>query len=141
MSLFSERIRTRQRVWWGSPNRWHNPESYRRLFHRLKEHLVLRDKDDPEDQWRCCEFWQRTLINKWNAREFAQRYGCRVPTLYWFGRHAGALPLDSLPTHFVIRQVWGSARKGVYVFAHDRELLRERTFTKYELKTAMRQNQ
>lgn len=141
VSLFSERIRIRQRVWWGNPNRWRNRESYRRLFHRLKEHFALRSKDDPEDQWRCCDLWQRTLINKWNAREFVQRYGCRVPALYWFGRRPGALPLDSLPTYLVIRKVWGTARRGVYVLAHDRELLHERTYTKDQLKAAVRRDQ
>jgi hypothetical protein len=51
------------------------------------------------------------------------------------------LSLDSLPPHFVIRPVWSAARKGVYVVAHDRELLRGRTYAKNELKAAVRKDQ
>lgn len=139
--LFSERIRMRQRVWWAKPNKWRNRESYRHLFHRFKETHALRSKDDPEHKWHCCGLWQRALNNKWNAREFAQRCGYRVPALYWYGRRAGALPLDSLPTHFVIRPAWGTARKGVYVLAHDRDLLHDRVYSKDELRAQVRRDQ
>jgi len=133
VSLFSERIRTRLRVWWGKPNKWRNRESYRRLLHQLKEHYALRSRDDPEELWRCCTLWQRTLSNKWNAREFAQRYGCRVPTLYWYGRRIGAMPLNSLPAHFVTRPTWGTPRRGTHVMAHNRDLLHERMYSRQEL--------
>jgi hypothetical protein len=136
--LFSERIQTRQRVWWAKPNKWRNRESYRHLFHRFKDTHRLRSKDDPEHQWHCCELWQRSLSNKWNAREFAQRYGCRVPALYWYGRRTGALPLDSLPTHFVIRPIWGAAGKGTYVLAHGRDLRHERVYSKDQLMAELR---
>jgi hypothetical protein len=138
--LFSERIRVRQGLWWAKPNKWLNRESYRHPFHRFKETHLLRSKDDPEHKWRCCGLWQRALNNKWNAREFAQRYGYRVPALYWYGRRAGALPLDSLPTHFVIRPAWGTARKGVYVLAHDRDLLHDRAYSKDELRAQVRRD-
>lgn len=141
MSVFSERIRTRLRVWWGGPNRWRNRGSYRRLFHRLQEHYILRSWDDPEERWRCCELWQRTLHNKWNAREFAQRYGGRVPTLYWYGRRIGALSLDALPTYFVVRPTWGTVRRGVHVIAHDQDLLHERAYSKQQLIVEVRKEQ
>jgi len=139
--LFSERIQTRRRVWWADPNKWRNRHSYRRVFHRFKETHVLRRKDDPEYQWHCCELWQRTLSNKWNAREFVQGYGYRVPALYWYGRRTAALPLDLLPAHFVIRPIWGAAGKRVYVLAHDRDLLHERVYSKDQLLSEVRRDQ
>jgi hypothetical protein len=141
VSVFSERIRTRLRVWWGKPNKWRNRESYHRLFHQLKEHYVLRSKDDPEELWHCCELWQRTLSNKWNAREFAQRFGFQVPALYWRGRRIGALPPDSLPAHFVIRPTWGTTRRGVHIIAHDQDLLHERMYFKQELVAEVQREQ
>ncbi len=141
MPLFSERIRTRQRLWWAQPNKWRNRESYRGLFHRFRDTHCLRSKSDAEQQWHCCRFWQRCLNNKWNAREFVQRYGCRVPELYWHGRRPGALPIRALPAHFVIRPSWGAAGAGVYVMAHGRELLRERAYSEETLRTALRRDQ
>jgi hypothetical protein len=138
--LFSEHIRTRQRVWWAKPNKWRNRESYRHPFHRFRETHGLRSRDDPEHKWRCCDLWQRTLNNKWNAREFVQRYSYRVPALYWCGRRPGALPLDSLPPHFVIRPAWGTTGKSVYVLAHGRDLLHECTYSKDQLRAQLRRD-
>jgi hypothetical protein len=131
--VFSERLKRRSLVWWGKPNKWRNRESYRHLLHRLKENYTLRSRDDPEARWHCCDFWQRTLSNKWNAREFVQRHGVRVPDLYWHGRRVGGLRLDALPEHFVLRPVVGDSRRGVYVFAGETELLREKRYTKDSL--------
>jgi len=140
VALFSERLRMRERLWWGKPNKWRNRQSYRHLLHRLKENHTLRSKDDPDARWHCCTLWQRTLSNKWNSREFAQKHGCRVPALYWCGRRAGALPIDSLPEHFVIRPIWGDSRRGTYVFAGDQELLRHRVYTKVQLLAQLRRD-
>jgi hypothetical protein len=131
---FSERLERRTRVWWGKPRKWRNRESYRRLFHRLQENHSLLSKDDPEARWHCCDLWQRLLSNKWNAREFVQRYGCRVPALYWYGRRPGTLPIDLLPDHFVIRPIWGASTRGTYVFAQDRNLLDQTPLTKASLR-------
>ncbi len=136
--MFTQRLQKRALIWWGKPNKWRNRESYRHLPHRLKENYTLRSKDDPDERWHCCDLWQRTLSNKWNAREFVQRYGCRVPALYWYGRRVGRLPIEALPEHFVIRPVFGDSRRGVYVFAHDRELLRQRVYTKADLMAELR---
>ncbi len=141
MTSFSERIRTRQRLWWGNPNRWRRRDTYRHLLHRFNEHRVLRRHDDPESLWHCCELWQRTLHNKWNAREFARKHGCRVPALYWCGRRIGALRFDSLPGHFVIRPTWGTGRGGVHVMADGRDLLHERAYTPEQLVAEVRREQ
>lgn len=134
MLLFSERLQRRMQLWWSQPNKWRTRDSYRHLFHRLKENYSLLDKDDPDTRWHCCDLWQRLLSNKWNAREFVQRYAVRVPALYWHGRRLSALPINALPDHFVIRPIWGAARRGIYVFAQDRNLLDMTPFTKASLK-------
>jgi hypothetical protein len=70
--LFSERTRTRQRLWWrdrGSAREW---------IHRTRESLTIRSAEDPEAAWRCCERWQRVLVSKLNGRTFAAKLGCPV---------------------------------------------------------------
>lgn len=136
--MFSDRIKTRQRVWWAKPHKWRNRESYRHLFHRLKENHTLRSKDDPDERWVCCDLWQRTLSNKWNAREFAQRHNVRVPALYWWGRRVGRLPIATLPDQFVIRPVWGDSCRGVFLVNGSRDLLRQREYTKEEVLAQLR---
>jgi hypothetical protein len=138
--LFSRRLQTRARIWWGKPNKWRNRESYSHLLHRIAENHLLRSKDDPDDRWHCCDLWQRTLSNKWNAREFVQRYGCRVPALYWYGWRVGRLPAARLPEHFVIRPVFGEMCRGVYVFAGAQELLRQRSYTTAEWRAQLRRD-
>lgn len=130
MLTFSERLRARRRLWWG----------YRRPLHRVVELTARRRREDPDERWHCCAHWQRTLVNKWNAREFACRHGVRVPALYWFGRRTAALPLASLPSHFVVRPVHGAGGRGVHVVAGDRELLQGRALPRAELGAALRRS-
>ena len=123
-ATFSERLALRRERWWGRPFRWAGADSYRDALHRFRERFALRSRTDPEAAWRCCPHWPRTLVNKWNSREFAQKHDCRVPALYWHGRRIAALPFAQLPARYVIRPVWGTAASGVYVVADGRELLR-----------------
>jgi hypothetical protein len=83
--------------------------------------------------WHCCEFWQRTLFDKWNGREFAARHGCAVAELYWHGSSSARPPLDSLPSRFVVRPMIGSNGRGVLVVADGRELIWNRSATRAEL--------
>jgi hypothetical protein len=107
-------------------------------LHRLKERHTFRRREEADHHWRCCEHWQRTLIYKWNAREFAQRHGCRVPTLYWFGRNVSRLPFESLPEHFVVKPNLGFSRSNVYVMANGTDLLRQAAVTSQQLAAALR---
>jgi teichuronopeptide biosynthesis TupA-like protein len=91
--------------------------------HRLVERRAFRSRHDPDDVWRCCAAWPRTLMNKWNGREFAARNGCELPELYWTGSDHEHAPLESLPGAFVIRPVFGAMKRGVAVVADGRELL------------------
>src|SRR5688572_18144727 len=83
---FSERIQKRHLLWY-PPTKLRSAQGCLDYLHRLKERVTRTDRNDSEETWRsCCKFWQRTLTYKLNSREFAQKYGCRVPELYWSGR-------------------------------------------------------
>jgi hypothetical protein len=120
---FLERLVKRRELWWGQPFRWGHAHCYRDALHRTCEHFALRSRTDPDAAWQCCAYWPRTLVNKWNSREFAQKHGCRVPALYWHGRRIAKIPYASLPAQYVIRPVWGAATSGVHVVADGQELL------------------
>jgi hypothetical protein len=130
---FSERIALRRRLWWCEPGKWRNWESYRGLLHRVTDTHRMRSRDDSDEAWRCCDRWQRCLNNKWNGREFAQRHGCRVPELFWHGRRTSRLPLDALPSKYVLRPVWGAHGEGTYVMVNGRDLLHERDYSREDL--------
>jgi TupA-like ATPgrasp len=119
---FSRRLARRHRLWWERP-RLRNGRTLADAAHRLRERREFRRRDDPAEVWRCCAAWQRTLMNKWNGREFAAAHGCSVPALYWSGSDHARAPLDSLPSRFVIRPVFGTMRRGVAVVVDGRELL------------------
>ena len=119
---FTERLAMRRRLWWDPP--W--PGRGRTLgdaAHRLRERRAFHSRDQPDQDWRCCEYWPRTLLNKWNAREFAAKQGCPLPALYWSGSDYSEAPVESLPSEFVIRPMFGTYRKGVAVVVGGRELL------------------
>jgi hypothetical protein len=124
---FSRRLRLRHELWWGRPRGLSDWRRAGDVLHRLAERHRLRSRNDPDEAWRCCEHWQRTLIHKWNGREFAARHGVPLPELYWFGRSLWRLPVRSLPARFAVRPVFGRKRRGVYVVANGRELLRRET--------------
>src|SRR5215212_1161545 len=124
MDSFSRRLASRRRLWWARP-RPSQPRAIPELLHRLRERRTFRSRDDPLEAWLCCGFWPRTLVNKWNGREFAARHGCALPALYWWGSNPARAPIESLPSRFVVRPVFGTDRRGVLVVAEGRELLRD----------------
>jgi hypothetical protein len=131
-STFSQRLERRRRIWWD------DHRGLRSRAHRFWEIHAHHSREDPEQKWKCCSWWQRKLINKWNAREFASSHGCRVPQLYWRGRAVGALPLHALPRNFVIRPAWLQGSRGVRVVRGDRELLDGRAVERGQLKSELR---
>ena len=120
---FWDRLVMRRELWWGQPFRWGHAHSYRDALHRTCERFAVRSRTDPDTAWRCCPHWPRTLLNKWNSREFAQKHGCRVPALYWHGRQIAKIPYASLPPQYVIRPVWGAVTSGVHAVVDGQELL------------------
>lgn len=123
--MFSDRIKRRYRLFWQT----------RRLTLHGKGRCLLTylTRDDPDERWHCCDFWQRKLSNKWNSREFAQRQGCRVPTLYWSGRNPRAIPFATLPDRYVIRPVVGHSKQGVYVMLSGTDLISRQRLTNREI--------
>ncbi len=120
---YPERISKRLRLWWQKPRNYRDPRTYRDFLHQLRERNTMRSRHDPEEVWHCCRYWQRSLINKWNSREFAVRHGCRVPELYWVGRSPRKLPFGSLPERYVVRPTFSHSRRGVYVIWDGVDLL------------------
>jgi teichuronopeptide biosynthesis TupA-like protein len=133
---FSERLTARRHLWWDRPTR-RRGQGLGDVAHWLRDKHTFRSREDQAETWRCCPYWQRTLIQKWNSREFASKYGCRVPELYWHGGPFSRPPLESLPDHFVVRPVRGAARRGVLVVSGGRELLRDESATDSELRTEL----
>ena len=124
---FSERLARRRHDWWRTSR---SPLTAQHRFRDLRSH---RRRTDPDEVWRCCASWQRTLLNKWNAREFAARYGCPVPELYWTGGATSRPPFESLPDHYVVRPVRGAGMHGVQVVGKGVELLRGEPATPAEM--------
>jgi hypothetical protein len=133
-TTFSERIAARRQLWWELPQ---PPRGAGEVAHRLRERRARRSRHDPAEAWRCCRFWPRTVINKWNGREFAARHGCDIPALYWSGSSRRRAPLETLPESFVIRPVFGASRRGVEVVAQNRELLRDAPTSPADLRRRM----
>jgi len=124
---FSERLWTRIRVW------WERPSSPRALAHWLGDLHRFRSRDDPDEAWHCCDSWPRSVVHKWNGREFAARHGAPLPELYWHGGRLARVPLGRLPEDFVVRRVRGAWRDGVLVVVGGRELLRDEPVSRDEL--------
>jgi len=120
---YARRIVRRHGLWWAPGRRWWSLRWWRDALHRRRERSIVRAEADPAEAWRCCEHWQRTLVNKRLSRVFAAAHGVRVPELYWRGPRTDA-PLESLPRRFVIRPERGAARRGVHVVRDGIDLLR-----------------
>lgn len=120
---FSDRLAKRRRIWWQKPRDYLDPRTYTDFIHQIQERNVLRSRFDSDERWRCCRYWQRSLSNKWNARQFAERHGLRVPDLYWHGRNLSKLDMGALPECFVIRATFGHSLQGAFVLCNGVDLL------------------
>jgi hypothetical protein len=125
---YSERLRRRLEVWWQKPRDLGSPRTYLDFLHQVWERNSARRRHDPEWLWHCCRHWQRSLSNKWNAREFAIRHRIPVPVLYWRGRDLSRLEWEALPDRYVIRASFGHSRQAVFVVCDGMELLRSTRF-------------
>lgn len=134
--MFKQRIRRRQRAWWGGElSRLRRaPGGFTRIRH-LAVHLSA---DDSMDRWRSGRYWQRRLANKWNSREFVQKHGVSVPELYAASRVMHRIDWASLPAHFAVRQSLGTYARQVWVVYDGHELIRERTMTRAQLVSDVR---
>lgn len=128
LTTFTERLARRKRVWWG------RPPSLAVGWHRLWDRYRLRDRTWSLDCWRCCDVWQRSLLNKWNSREFAAKLGLSTPQLYWSGRRVTSIPFAQLPERFVVRPAWGTRGVGTYVMNGDLDLISGRRLSHRDLR-------
>jgi hypothetical protein len=126
-SSFADRLRRRELEWWG----------HRHPIHRLRERQARRSRDDPEAVWRCCAAWPRTVVDKWNGREFAARHGCRLPELHWAGSSPPDSVIASLPSDYVVRPLAGHSRRGVLVVADGWELIGDQALPREQLRNRL----
>ena len=140
--MFIRRLDKRLHLWYGPLGpRW-TPRGFLGRFHRMglkkmvyrRKELIMRDRNDPDRVWRFCRYWQRTLINKWNSREFAVKHACQVPEIYWCGCDLGQLPIDSIPDHYVIQPIFGDTCNGVYLVADGHDYMTGEHFDKCQMK-------
>lgn len=136
---FTERIERRRALWWGAPT----GPPWRRVvevYHRRRERLHLRRPGDPDEAWRCCAYWPRTLVNKWNGRLFAQQHGARVPELYYHGRAPSAEVIAGLPEQIAIRPLGEHSGNGVVVLDGEFELMTCRPLVRPALAAVLPRN-
>lgn len=123
MKLFTERLRHRLDVWWAVPGGLRNPSAWKGPLHRLLDTHRARDRDWSIARWQCCAHWQRCLNNKLTAREYAAMHGVATPDLLWSGRRLHRLPVQTLPTRFVVRRAWGAGARQTHLLVDGMELL------------------
>jgi hypothetical protein len=117
---FSKRIQRRHSTFWNSPN----SETVRNTPMKAS---------DPIEIWRDVPNWQRKLSNKQNAREFAKKYGCRVPELYWKGRDVHKINFKNLPPQYVLKPTIGHSSKNVFLIESGFNLMDRVFYTSKEL--------
>lgn len=113
---FPSRIRKRNDVFWSAPD-----------AREIK--LVKHSADDPIEKWRDAPNWQRKLSNKANSREFAAKFGSRLPDLYFKGADVENIDFASLPKNYVIRPTIGFGSAMVFVMKEGENLF---DHTRYE---------
>jgi len=130
LSMFSDRIQRRKQLW------WRNSGGGQTLMDDLRRLEMLHarvGRDAPQSRWRRGQYWQRRLLNKLNAREFAIGHDCQVPELYWHGRFLSRSVLASLPGQFVLKPAVGAAHRGIHLMAGSRDLLSGADMTRDQL--------
>ncbi len=117
---FTRRIKHRHRVFWMPEN----AESIR------NEQMSA---DDPLEKWMDVENWQRRLSNKYNAKLFAQKMGCKVAKLYWKGLNPEEINFDVLPEAYVIRPTVGHSSGNVFLMNNGVNLFDNKLYSSEEL--------
>lgn len=118
---FGKRIRHRHRVFW-SPQ---NAEDVRN---------TLMSVEDSLDRWMDVENWQRKLSNKYNAKQFALKMGCKVADLYWKGRDVETIDFSRLPDQYVIRPTIGHSSGNVFIMNNRLNLFDNLVYTETEIR-------
>lgn len=117
---FAERIKKRHRKFWKAAN----AEKIRNTIMFAEASL---------ENWKDVNIWQRKLSNKFNAREFARKYDCKVAALYWKGRDCNNINFEELPEHYVIRPTCGHSLNNVFLMSHSINLMDGKRYSKEEI--------
>lgn len=115
---FERRILRRWEIFWRDA----------RDLHLIDEKL---EAADSMETWTNIENWQRRLENKYNAKQFAIKHGCKVAELYWQGnkKQFSQLDLDSLPENYTIKPIFGESTKNVFLMRKGYNLFNSRFYT------------
>lgn len=121
---FATRIKARGKIFWESPD---------------SDYVIntIMQKSDPPEKWKDVENWQRKLHNKYNSREFARKYDCKVPELYWKGKDFHTLNFENLPHQYVIRPTILHSSRGVFLMNNSINLMDGKSYSKEEIKEAL----
>lgn len=92
---------------------------------------------DSIEVWKKEPMWQRKLSNKANSREFALKFGCQVPELYWKGDDLSKLDFSKLPAHYVVRPTIGLSSKDVFLMSNGLNLFDQKMYEPEELRTVL----
>ncbi|MCC8358518.1 ATP-grasp fold amidoligase family protein [Salinimicrobium sediminilitoris] len=89
--------------------------------------------------WKNMDLWQRRLENKWNAKEFALKAGCKVAEVYWRGRREDfeSLDLSILPKTFIVKPILGEASKNVFLMKDGYNLFDKKSYSFSDLRIAI----
>ncbi|MDT0677464.1 ATP-grasp fold amidoligase family protein [Autumnicola musiva] len=83
--------------------------------------------------WKDSKRWQFQLNNKHNSREFAQKFNCKVPDLYWEGRKVEKINFGNLPEKYVIRPTIGYSANMVFLMQGDKNLFDDREYSEADI--------
>ena len=121
---FIKRLKRRHYAFWKDPAR------------QELDHPIL-DSSYPLKIWKEGENWQRRLSNKFNAKEFAKKYNCKVVDLYWKVRNVREIDFESLPPHYVIKPTIGHGSRQMWLMSNGVNLFDNRAWRKDEILDAM----
>ena len=122
---FPSRIRKRYQLFWSAPDA--------NLIN-----LVKHSKNDPIEVWRDAPNWQRKLSNKANSREFAAKFNCKLPDLYWKGSDVDQLDFNALPAHYVIRPTLGFSAQMVFIMDNGVNLFDHKKYEPEEIRSLLK---
>jgi len=118
---FSERIKRRHTTFWKTPN-------------AEKVRNTIMNANDSIEKWQDVKNWQRKLSNKYNSREFAAKYNCKVAELYWKGRDNNNIHFTNIPMQYVIRPTIGHSSGLVFLIDNSLNLMDGKTYQPQEIK-------
>ncbi len=121
---FARRINVRYNTFWKSAD-------------AEKVRNIAMSADEPLTKWKDAKHWQRKLSNKYNAKEFAKLYNCKVSKLYWKGRNADAIDFNKLPPYYVIRPTIGHSCNLVFLMANSVNLMDKKTYSSQDIKSIL----